>query len=1422
MINKHRKNKTMNLAKAMGLFLTFLFYTTLLTSQSIFINEFMASNELTIADENGEFDDWVEIYNAGITPFDLGGKFVTDDLSEPNQWQIPTDNPTLTTVPAGGYLILWFDGDVEQGALHVSPKLGGGGEQIGIYDIDGVTPLDTLTYGAQSKDISEGRFPNGSSTFFKFPIPSPGVANSEPAPEGVALPTVSQMGGLYQAPISLALNTITDEALIYYTTDGSDPNENSLLYDNNIQINTSQVIRAKAFKTGATASEIITNTYLINTNHTFPIVAISGNPEKFFGEESGLFPNFEEDIETPLNVEFYEVDGTQGFNQAVEVELQGTGSAGLPQKSLAMKAKGSLGSSTIDYAVFPDEDLDQYRSLTLRNSGQDWEYTMFRDALESNLVADLSDLPVNIEAPDLDDQAYRPAIAYLNGQYWGIYNLRERSDRRYIKNRYGLDRDEIDLLENLDEAKEGDFVAWNQLDSLLRAKTFTDEAGLNELANLVDLDNYMDYLIHNIFLDNTDWPGNNYLRWRERSPSGKWRWMTKDLDFGFGFSELDTENFNTGNPNVNSLDRLLNPTFFFPNPEWSTILFNRLMENPAWKTQFINRMADQLNVLFPSDRILGKINTFQARYQPEIGQHNQKWENVWTWNQDIDILRRFAAGRTEAVRNHFAESLPEVTGRANLSLHTLPANGGSIKINTVTTNQDNNPWTGVYFKGIEIPLQAIPNEGFKFVAWSANVNSLTANTTINLNGDINIAAIFAPIGDTTNTPLNQIIDFPEIADKSITDNPFEVIATASSGLPVTLSIISGPATLSGNTVTLDGTIGTVFMQASQAGNEQYNAATTVSRLFEVTEVDSLPDPPINIDYCEAAGEQPWQEYIANVQFNGIDNTSSKDGYGDFLNQSTTINKGESYPISLTPSFSWAHHPENFTAWIDWNQDGDFEDTGELVYNGLFSVGQDGTPATPIVGLITVPNTALIGTTRMRISMQRANAAESCETFALGEVEDYSLVIAEAGEITTSLSIDCPEIIVLTAETGTLGGIVTWEIPTVTTDCPNGIATIIQTSGLPNGSFFSLGSHLINYVVTDNCGNSTTCEIEIKVNENGTYCDAIGNQPWLEYIKNVSLNTIDNTSFKERYEDFTNISTILETGQTYEINLTPGFSFFQWAEAFKVWIDLDGNGSFVEADELVFEGVYPAQIQGSIPTPITGSFTIPNNISPISTRMRVTMQRNVFADACGAFEFGEVEDYTIEIVRGNNGNSRNSYLNFTAFNIGRAVEIQWLTNQLAESKNFILERSGDGETFEPLKNINYFVDKNKDAFFKELDKTPLIGMNYYRLRQELLDGSIAFSPIQTVNFQVDLERLMVFPNPAKDVLQLQLPDFVGQAVSIQLVDAFGQVQYQSVIENVATDLIQIPLTDFANGMYYLQLSVAGRKSINRKVIINRLY
>ena len=1726
----------MNLTRMLGVFLTAMLWLNILQSQTIFINEFMASNS-TIVDEFGEFDDWVEIYNPGATPFDLGGKYVTDDLTVPTKWQIPTTNPSLTTVPAGGYLILWFDGTPTQGELHVDPKLGSGGEQIGIYDADGTTPLDTLTYGPQTTDVSEGRFPDGSASFVTFTNPTPGLANEPPIVGQVEAPVASTQGGHYNSSLQISFSSSTADALIYYTNDGSDPTESSMLYSGPISINNTQVIRVRAFKSGLAPSDIITNSYFINVNHVFPIVAFSADPDKFFGEENGMFPNFEEDIEVPINVEFYETDGTQGFNQVAEVELHGSASASLPQKSLAIKAKGSLGGEILDYPVFPDEPFTHYRSLILRNSGQDWEYTMFRDAMESSLIRDLSDLDVTIETPDVDQQAYRPVIAFINGEYWGIYNLRERYDWRYLKVHYGLDDTQVDLLENNDDIKEGDFVEWNRLDSLLQAKSFANAAGLSELGALVDLDNYRDYVLFNIFIDNVDWPGNNFRRWRERTPSGKWRWMVKDLDFSFGLLEIDG-GFNTGNFNVNSIDRMLNYNGF-PTISWSTRLFRKLMENPVWKQDFINRTADQLNVLYPTQRMLQRIDDFQATYQPEINQHNQMWNNVWTWNQDIDVLRTFAGGRTEAMRNHYVTSISEITGTSEVTLNASPTNGGEVKINTITTSQNNFPWTGTYFNGIPVPIQAIPNPGFVFVGWSSNVSG-GPSTTVTLNGDIEITAIFAsdnggpidqtidfpPISDksvsaapftisatassglpvsfsivsgpasivgntitldgvvgtvtvmasqagnaqynpapdvtqsfmvTDSGPIDQTIDFPPISDKSVSAAPFTISATASSGLPVSFSIVSGPASIVGNTITLDGVVGTVTVMASQAGNTQYNPAPDVTQSFVV-----FDDPPTG-NYCDSKGISPWEEYIANVSFGSINNTSEKNQYGNFTSQSTTVQKGNIYPIQLTPGFSWAHYNEVFAVWIDWNQDKDFDDAGEKVFTTTFSAGVNGSIPSPVSGSVNVPSNAAKGTTRMRVIMQRDQEASPCGTFNLGETEDYSILVEDGGtgsnlQITcpqhislsvpagtggttvnwnepvvtsdcpsgvnsavqtggapngsffnigtyiieyavsdncgnnatcsfiitiseessgvycnskgnspweeyianvnfgsinntseknqygnftsqsttvqkgniypiqltpgfswahynevfavwidwnqdkdfddagekvfaatssagangstpnpvsgsinvpsgaatgttrmrvimqrdqeaspcgtfnlgetedysilvedggtgSNLQITCPQHISLSVPAGTGGTTVNWDEPVVTSDCPSGVNSAVQTGGAPNGSFFNIGTYIIEYAVSDNCGNNATCSFIITISEesSGVYCNSKGNSPWEEYIANVNFGSINNTSEKNQYGNFTSQSTTVQKGNTYPIQLTPGFSWAHYNEVFAVWIDWNQDKDFDDAGEKVFTATSSAGANGSIPSPVSGSVNVPSNAAKGTTRMRVIMQRDQEASPCGTFNLGETEDYSVQVINGNAANRNATYLNFTAFNTGRAVELQWLTNMVEESESFTIERSTDGVDFIPLKNSHQMPDNNRaDVFFKEIDENPFVGANYYRLRQTLKDGRIHFSLIHLVEFENNLYKIKLFPNPAKDVLHLQLKELAGEKGNIQLFDTYGKLHWELAMEAFPTGTLAIPLQGFFNGLYYLKIQRKNKKPISKKVIISRFY
>jgi uncharacterized repeat protein (TIGR01451 family) len=337
-------------------------------------------------------------------------------------------------------------------------------------------------------------------------------------------------------------------------------------------------------------------------------------------------------------------------------------------------------------------------------------------------------------------------------------------------------------------------------------------------------------------------------------------------------------------------------------------------------------------------------------------------------------------------------------------------------------------------------------------------------------------------------PQDQTISFIPVADKFVNDPPFAVAASATSGLPVSVAIESGPATVSGNTITLDGTEGTVTIRYSQPGDANWNPAPDAFDSFDVLptppptiiihaplegdvligsdvtvnytmqgdlseahslvlQMDALPDVDIHnlanpngsytfnglpigshtltaffadadhnplpnpeatevvnfstiadpgptdppTGYCAASGEEPWWQWISNVTFGDINNNSLKDGYGDYTDQSTSVVLGNSYPISLTPDFSWLVFDEHWRVWIDFNRDGDFDDAGEMVLE------DHGTGT--ISGTITIPATAGVGATRMRIAMQDGQYADPCGTFQYGEVEDYLVQLLSGGGFT---------------------------------------------------------------------------------------------------------------------------------------------------------------------------------------------------------------------------------------------------------------------------------------------------------------------------------------------------------------------------------------------------------------------------------------
>jgi hypothetical protein len=190
---------------------------------SVAINEIMASNRQTLADPQGEFDDWIELYNKGSAPVDMGGCYLTDNLSDPTKWQIPANAPAATTIAAHGYLVIWADGQVANTGLHATFKLSNGGEEVGLFAADGVTLLDSCSFGPQQTDVSYGRFPDGGPDWRTSASPTPGAANAVLYEGIVETPQISVASGFCSEPFTVTITTATPEATIYFSLDGSDP-----------------------------------------------------------------------------------------------------------------------------------------------------------------------------------------------------------------------------------------------------------------------------------------------------------------------------------------------------------------------------------------------------------------------------------------------------------------------------------------------------------------------------------------------------------------------------------------------------------------------------------------------------------------------------------------------------------------------------------------------------------------------------------------------------------------------------------------------------------------------------------------------------------------------------------------------------------------------------------------------------------------------------------------------------------------------------------------------------------------------------------------------------------------------------------------------------------------------------------------------
>jgi len=693
----------------------------------VVINEVLAGNATTTLDPAyTNYSPWIELYNAGGSSVNLGGYRLSDDVANPAGYALPAS----ATIPAGGRLVIWYD-ELATG-LHTSYSLDMRGDTIALFMPDG-TLVDSLTFGAQLVDVSYGRATDGAGAWAYFDAPTHGAANGGglAGAARAARPTFSPPGGVYAGGQSVTLSA-EPGAVIRYTTDGSKPTANSPLYNGPISVNQPKVIRARAFAPGVLSSTAGTATYLIGVNKAIPIVSLATDPAHLFDKMIGIYvvgkngasgrcgpkANYNQPWERPVSMELYETNGTLAFQQDVGFEIQGDCTRAMPQKSLEIKARRRYGDNDIDYAIFPGNPTDEYERLVLRGGGNHDAYlSMFREPLAHEL---------NWDTMDLDQQQYRPTAVFINGEYWGIHNLRDKADESLIEQNYGLDADdEFDMMRaELDkvEVDAGNTAAWNAFMADLQ-KDLTNPTNYAAVVAQMDVDEFMDYFVAQTYTGNLR--GGEFRYWKAYAPGSVWRWVFADLDNSFQPAQINADSLkNALKQNVTAIQPL-----------------KRLLTSITFRDAFVQRAASHLNITYTPARVTSYVNTMHDEIAPEMPAHIARWKKPKTmtvWEAEVTKMRTFAAQRVEKMRQH----LNAYVGSPGLANMTVAVTGdGGVSVAGVQPFAY--PFTGPYYRTLPLTLVAKPAAGFRFVRWQ-ETGETTPAITLNLSGNATRTAVFEP------------------------------------------------------------------------------------------------------------------------------------------------------------------------------------------------------------------------------------------------------------------------------------------------------------------------------------------------------------------------------------------------------------------------------------------------------------------------------------------------------------------------------------------------------------------------------------------------------------------------------------------------------------------------------------------------------
>jgi len=642
--------------------------------------------------------------------------------TEEDHYVSPILNDVLSPQPIGHY--------------HTNFKLDSDGEQLILSNEAGII-VDSISFPSILSNMSYGRVVEDINNWEYFPQPSPMGENLGLSYIGITNPPVLNInGGFY--PIGEQIIVLNPQENIQnrYTINGSIPTMDDEVFSGKI-LDENLILKIRSFKDGYLPSKVITNSYFNeDLLRGLPVVSLISDSSYFFGLDSGLlvagneaangFPFFGanwwsdcphsnmrelgcEDWEHPVHIEFFENDGSAAFKLNAGMQIHGHWMRGMPQKAIAIFARNKYGSEIIEHQIFPNLQINQYKNILLRPSGNDQSSTMIRDGLGAMIARDIN----------LDYQEYRQAVLFINGNYWGIYNVREKINEHFIANHHDVAFENLDIIENSygTWANYGTTDEWNSMRNFLIQNDMSQGQNYQLAETLIDMESWINYLVVELYAGNNDWIGGNYKRWY--TPNDKWKFILQDLDAGFN---QYPEEYNPPEENIFE-NSALNGGFHE---------YFQLIVNFNFKNQFINTFADLFNTSFKPEYLGNVIDSLSQVIYPEMPYHIDRWENtcsycpsnwigdginsVEEWNEELDRLYEFANVRYEVGWDNLIDEF-ELGGIIHVKL-VEQNNLGKIKLNSIIP--DSYPWQGKYFIGTTISLEPVPNFENQFSWWLIN------------------------------------------------------------------------------------------------------------------------------------------------------------------------------------------------------------------------------------------------------------------------------------------------------------------------------------------------------------------------------------------------------------------------------------------------------------------------------------------------------------------------------------------------------------------------------------------------------------------------------------------------------------------------------------------------------------------------------